>query len=119
MRQVGIRVHVGVTLIRNVEISAGPKDRTAFQMVTDAERLFGDVESTRRHLTVSIHQIKKEGTIRCDVTTLITHDGLAGRWKCPGDVSKSSANLGKKRIFRLVFNYEIVYSSVYLKIPLL
>jgi hypothetical protein len=117
MRQVGIRVHVGVTLIRNVEISAGPKDRTAFQMVTDTERLFGDVESTRRHLTVSIHQIKKEGTIRCYVTTLITHDGLASRWKCPGNVSKSSANLGKKREISLGF--QLRNSSVYFKIPLL
>lgn len=97
-----------MTLIRDVEISAGPEDWPAFQMVTDAKRLFGDVVSTRRHLTVSIHQIEKEGSIGGDVTTLITHDGLAGRRKRPGNVSKSSANLWNRQKFqfRLVFNYQ-------------
>ncbi len=87
-----------MTLIRDVEISAGPEDWSAFEMVTDAKRLFGNVESTRRHLTVPIHQIEKEGSIGCNVTTLITHDGLAGRRECPGNVSKSSANLWKRKI---------------------
>lgn len=82
-----------MTLIRDVEICASPKDRPAFEMVTDAECLFGNVESTWGHLTVSIHQIEKEGSIGCNVTALITHDGLAGRRECPRNVSKSSANL--------------------------
>lgn len=96
-----------MTLIRDVEISAGPEDWPAFEMVTDAKRLFGDVVSTRRHLTVPIHQIEKEGSIGGDVTTLITHDGLAGGWERPGNVSKSSANLWKETQISFNFGFQL------------
>lgn len=102
MRQIRVRIHVGVALVRQVQIGSGAEYRPALQVVTNAERLFGDVEFFRTHVPVAVDQFEKEGAIGADVTALVAHYRLAGRWQCPRHIRQSAAHL-KQTIFPIGF----------------
>ena len=93
MRQIGIRVHVGVALVRNVQIGSRSENGATLAVVANRKRLLGNVKSLRRGLALIVHQAEEKGAVGSDVTAFV-HHRLAGRGTDrPRNVSEASTNL--------------------------
>jgi len=91
--QIRIRIHIGVALVRNVQIGSSSENGSTFAMIANGKRLLCNIKSLRRGLSLIIHQTEEKSAVGSDVTTFV-HDRLTGRWTYhPRNVSETSANL--------------------------